>query len=179
MARQLGLEVDRARALVLAQPLVAEREQLRLERSGPASSIDGLDDGLDLLAELVVRDAEHGDVGDLRVRDQHVLGLLRVDVDAARDDHVGLAVGQVEVAVLVEVADVADRRPAVLVARVGGLVGRVVVGEARAALGPDRADLAGRQLVAVVVEDVRRADSARPTVPGLREPVLGSIAVSR
>ena len=44
--------------------------------------------------------------------DQQVLRLLRIDVDAARDDHVGLAVGQVQVALGVDVADVAERGPA-------------------------------------------------------------------
>ena len=39
------------------------------------------------------------------------LDLGRVDVDAARDDHVLLAVADVEVALVVEVGDVADRLP--------------------------------------------------------------------
>jgi hypothetical protein len=42
------------------------------------------------------------------VRDQEVLGLLRIDVHAAGDDHERLAVGEVEEAVVVDVADVAD-----------------------------------------------------------------------
>ena len=67
-----------------------------------------LDGGLDLLAALVVGDAEDGDVGDRRVVDQHRLDLGRVDVHAARDDHVDLAVAQEQVAVVVEVADVAE-----------------------------------------------------------------------
>jgi hypothetical protein len=49
------------------------------------------------------------------VAGQDVFGLLRVDVHAAGDDHVGLAVGEVKVAVLVEVADVTERPPALLV----------------------------------------------------------------
>ena len=74
----------------------------RLEARG------GLDDGLDLLAPVVVRDAEDGGVGDGGVGEQRGLDLGRVDVDAARDDHVDLAVAEEEVAVLVEIADVAD-----------------------------------------------------------------------
>ena len=46
------------------------------------------------------------------VPDQHVLGLAGVDVHAARDDHVRHPVGQVHVAVVVDVADVAERHPA-------------------------------------------------------------------
>ena len=120
-----------------------------------------LHDGPDLLAELVVWDAEDRDVGNGGMGDEDVLGLLRVDVHAAGDHHVGLAVGEVEVAVLVEVADVADRRPAALVAGGRGLLGIVEVGEVEAALGPDRAGLAWRQLVAVVVEDVGGAEDRR------------------
>ena len=41
--------------------------------------------------------------------EQHVLDLARVDVDAAPQHHVARAVGEVEVAVVVEVTDVADR----------------------------------------------------------------------
>ena len=52
--------------------------------------------------------AEHGDVGDRRVAGQLGLDLGRVDVDPAGDDHVALAVAEEEVAVRVEVADVAD-----------------------------------------------------------------------
>ena len=53
------------------------------------------------------------------VADEHVLGLARVDVHAAGDDHVRHAVGQVEVAVVVDVADVAERGPPPVVERFG------------------------------------------------------------
>ena len=91
------------------------RGELRRRRT-PGS---GLDDRLDLLAHVVVGDAEHGDVGDLRVLEDLALDLGRIDVHAAGDDHVGLAVAEEQVAVLVEVADVADGEEAlgVVVAR--------------------------------------------------------------
>ena len=57
-----------------------------------------LHDRLDLLAHLVVGDAEHRDVGDLRVLVDATLDLGRVDVDPARDDHVALAVAEEQVA---------------------------------------------------------------------------------
>jgi len=38
-------------------------------------------------ADFVVGDAEHGDVGDLGVKDQAVLHLLGIDVDTPGDDH--------------------------------------------------------------------------------------------
>jgi hypothetical protein len=67
--------------------------------------------------------------------DEHVLGLLRIDVHAARDDHVRLPVGQVQVAVLVEVPDVAERAPAPVVGDRRRLVGVVVVLERATAGG--------------------------------------------
>ena len=61
----------------------------------------------------------------------------------------------------------------VLVARARGLLGVVVVLERRAALRPHRARLAGRELVAGVVEDVRRAQQRLADRPAVGEPVLG------
>ena len=62
----------------------------------------------------------------------HVLDLGRVRVEAADDEHVLLAVGDAEVAALVEHADVAGVQPAVGVDRLGGRFG--VVDEARITL---------------------------------------------
>jgi hypothetical protein len=76
--------------------------------------VGGDDDRLHRLAHFRIGHADHGNVGDPRVAGQDVFGLLRVDVHAAGDDHVGLAVGEVKVAVLVEVADVTERPPALL-----------------------------------------------------------------
>jgi hypothetical protein len=50
-------------------------------------TVHELDDGLHLLAEIVIGHTEHGNVGDRRVIDEQVLKLLRVDVHAAGDDH--------------------------------------------------------------------------------------------
>ena len=127
--RQLGAEVDHVRALDVGELLAAVRQQLaRQSRRGivVGGHLDRLDHRLDLLAEVFVGNTEHG-VHHLRVRHEHVLRLLRVDVDAAGDDEKRLAVGEVEVVVGVEVADVAERRPAPGVARTGGLLGVVVV----------------------------------------------------
>jgi hypothetical protein len=79
---------------------------------GVGGHLDGVHHGLDLFAEVLVGHAEHGHVEHLGVHGEHVLGLLGVDVHAAGDDHVRLAVGEVEEAVLVDVADVAERAPA-------------------------------------------------------------------
>ena len=82
------------------------------------------------------------------------LDLGRIDVDAARDDHVDLAVAEEQVAVVVEVADVADGEEA----RRGGSssVFSLSLWYSKSAVAErhvDGAGLARRQLVAVVVED--------------------------
>ena len=79
----------------------------------------------DQLAPLAVRDADHRDLPDRRVRHQRVLDLDGGDVLAAGDDHVLLPVGDHEVALLVEVADhVLALRHADGVLRTHHLVGR-------------------------------------------------------
>ena len=67
------------------------------------------------LAELGVRNAEHRTVGDFRHGDEHGLDLGGIDIDAARDHHVGLAVADIEIALAIEVADVADRHEPIAV----------------------------------------------------------------
>ena len=67
----------------------------------------------------VVGDAEHRAVDDGGVEVEDVLDLARVDVDAVAEHHVGHAVGDVEVAVVVETADVADGEGVVAPRRLG------------------------------------------------------------
>jgi len=62
---------------------------------------------------------------------------------------VRLAIGEVEVAVLVEVADVAERPPPLVMSDGGGLVRIVVVRERPAAGEVDQAGLTRRQFLAV------------------------------
>ena len=88
--------------------VAAEAEELGGQLVARLDASRRLDDRLDLLAPVVVGDAEDRGVGDRGVREQHALDLGRIDVDAAGDDHVGLAVAEEQVAVVVEVADVAD-----------------------------------------------------------------------
>ena len=89
-----------------------------------------LDAGEQPLAEFVVGNAEHRAVAHAVHADQRVLDLGRIDVDAARDHHVALAVAQEQIAVLVEVADVADADEAVA-AGLGARLGLAVIVEIR------------------------------------------------
>ena len=87
---------------------------------------------------------------------EHVLNLLGVDVHATRDDHELLAVGQVEVPLVVDVADVPQGAPALGVEGLPRLLGVVVVLERGlgTAAEVDDAVLADGELLAVVAADV-------------------------
>ena len=86
-----------------------------LQLVGSDSSAPALadDDGGDLLAEAVVRQAEDRDVGDVRVLEDRRLDLGAVDVLAAAQHHVLDPVDDVDEAVLVDAARVAGVEPAV------------------------------------------------------------------
>ena len=59
-------------------------------------------------AQVLVGNTDHGSVVNRRVGDQEVLGLLGVDVRSPRDDHVGLAIREVEVPIVIEISDVTN-----------------------------------------------------------------------
>ena len=137
-----------------------------------------LDDGEHGLAHVGVGDADHRDVGDRGMGGEHALDLGGVDVGAAGDDQVGAAVGDEEVAVVVELAEVAGGEDAVAKRGARLLLGAAIAerpcaGRARRS-GRPRPRGSARP---VVVEDVdlvprpRRADAAR-----LAQPFLGADA---
>src|SRR6266480_4818581 len=79
---------------------------LLLDQGDEAGGVDGGagpgdDDGGDGLAPAVVGDADDGGGGDVGVGGQHVLHFLGIDVEPAADDHVVLAIDDIDVAVVV------------------------------------------------------------------------------
>ncbi|MNM56058.1 hypothetical protein D3C81_672120 [compost metagenome] len=117
-----------------------------------------------------MRHADHRDIRHAGVGGKQVLDFLGVDIDAARQDQVGAAPGEIETAVFIHVADIAEGRAAVRIVGLGGLLRIVVVGKARRAREPDAALLPGWQRVARLVLDVdiaqqRGPDRARPAQP--------------
>ena len=70
--------------LYFGEPLLAVLDQLGCQLVAGRDAVDELDDGLDLLAPLVVGDADDGDVADRRWARQHALHLRRVDVHPAQ-----------------------------------------------------------------------------------------------
>jgi len=161
--------------LYFAQPVGAEAEQLLGEPGARRDPCGGLDHRLHLLAPVLVGNAEDRDVADLGMREQRSFDLGRVDVDATRDDHVDLAVAEEEIAVLVQVADVADREEPVAPV-VGGLLRILVVLEVQStARGPCRRCRARSSGAA----SRRRRGCGSPSRPTRVRPCRGSGATPR
>src|SRR3954452_18555579 len=162
--RHLVDDLDPARVLVRRHPLLAERDELLL--AGRLALLEA-DERLHRLAAVLVGDADDGRLADGGVTVEDVLDLARPDLVAGRVDLVLLAVDEIEPAVLVHEADVAGLERAAG-QRVLGLLGLLPV--ARHDLRPARhelADLARRQLLAVLADDLhdgvehRHADRQR------------------
>src|SRR5215831_5458488 len=70
-----------------------------------------LHDRVNAITEIVVGDPNHGAGGDEWMLLERGLDLGGIDVGASDQNHVGAPVGEIEIAVLVEPADVADGFP--------------------------------------------------------------------
>ena len=84
------------------------------------------DDGVNAFAPLFVRNADDRDVLHLGMAADQRFHFGGIDVLAARNDHVALAVDQENVAVLVATGEIADRA-VVAAERVAGFVGQLPV----------------------------------------------------
>ena len=170
--RQVGLDLDVFRHLVVGQR--------RLELAADGSEIERharlrLHHRHQRLAEFGVGNAEHRAIMHARQRVQRGFDLGRIDVDAARDHHVALAVADEDVAVLVDVTDIARGDEAVAI-DLGALFRLVVIGEIRIAGDAriDFADLALRQFLPVVADKAQlRARRNLADGAGLLQRVLG------
>src|SRR6266581_759031 len=110
LARQRVEELDVSRHLEIGEASAQERLHRGRRQHGLRLRLDA---GKQPLAEFVVGDAEHRAVADAVHADQYILDFGGIDVDAARDHHVALAVAQEQIAVRVEIADVADADEAI------------------------------------------------------------------
>src|SRR5436190_95846 len=124
--------------------------------------------GDDDLAPFWMRAPDHRGLAYPRVLEQHLLDLARIDIGAARDDHVLGPVFQREIAVRIEHADVPGMQPAAaqsLRGRVGVLP---VPGHHHIAAADDLADPAHRQRVVIRIGDFHL--KARIRAPRRSEP---------
>ncbi len=142
-----------------SEAAAAVGDQLGGVERGPGTRND---DGRDRLAPAFVGSADDGGLGDGGVGVQDVLDHPRVDVEPARDDHVLDPVGDVEVALGVDVSGVAGVQPA-FAEGFGGGVGSMPVAahQLRAARG-DFADLPGGQWCSGGVDDLHLGARQRP-----------------
>ena len=123
------------------------------------------DERLGRLAAVVVRDPDDDALVDGGVLVDRLLDRLRIDVVAARDDHVLVALDDVEIAVLVHGADVAGHEEAVDEGGRRVLRALPVAGEHVRPLDPDLPRLAGRQQARRIVEGDDVHDDARQRQP--------------
>src|SRR3954454_9448286 len=142
-------EVDDARVLVGGHALLGEGADG--VRVGLRAVLED-DRRRDLLAHLLVRHADDRGLRDRGVLVEDLLDLARVDVVAAADDHVLLAVDDEEVAVLVDLGHVARVEPAVAHDLLRGVVAVPVALHEVVAADGDLADLALAHLLAVLVD---------------------------
>src|SRR5712692_2017167 len=162
-ARQRGADFERGRHL-MATDLVSQEIAQRVERQGRCAGPQ-LDEGLGGFAPVRIRDPDHQRFLHVRVLVDRLLDHLRIDVEAARKDHVLLAVENEEIAVFVHSPDVAGQKAAVRKG-CGRFVRPVPVTLHHVfALDPQLPDLAGAEhTVRVVERDHLDRD------PGQREP---------
>ena len=179
---ELVAEVDGSRAFHVCELFAAIGHQLARDFFAGIIGIHELDDCFDFFPEVFVRDTEYGDVLNFWMNGEDVLGLLWIDVDAAADDHVRLAVGQIEKTVVVEFADITEGAPAVRELCGGGLLRIVVVLESsRARSEIDAAFIAYGDFIPFVVDDMhfavdRLSDRALVSEPISRRRITESVA---
>src|SRR6266487_1737039 len=147
---QVVEDVDLAWVFVGGQAGARELDQLLPAGARPRTQRH---EGDHLLAVERVRPADDPRHRHGRVRDQRLLDVPGEDVEPAADDQVLLAVDHPQVAVLVEVADVAGMQPAAA-QRLRGRLRRVPVAEHHAGgAAADLAALAEGDLAVVLVQD--------------------------
>ena len=83
-------------------------------------------------------------------------------------------VGEVQVPVVVDVTDIAERAPPPVVVGVRRLHRIVVIFEPEVGVEPDLAGLTGGEFPAVVIADVERAENRHPDGSRVGEPLFGS-----
>src|SRR5690606_38113897 len=149
--RQRSDEDDLLRLFVTGDTGLDELDQRR--RLQPAAAAQH-DDRAHRFAPFVIRHTDHRAFGDIGVGQYRLLDFARINVFTAGNDHVFLAVDQVQEVLIVEAAHVAGVAPAVAEGRQRGRVVVPVAAHDGGRLDDDFAGLAARQLAAIVIDDL-------------------------
>src|ERR1700733_7105346 len=156
--------------------LAAELDQFGFDLWTRRDAGHELNGSFDFLAQVVVRHTEHRRVSDLRMRDEQVFAFLRIDVHTSGDDHEYGTVSQVQKAIFVEVANIANRAHRTIGREYLLRAFRVVeVLEARGQLEPHVAYSSGRAGIHIDVKNVNLAEQLPSDRALVRQP-LGGIA---
>uniref|UniRef100_A0A0N4ZL17 PE-PGRS family protein n=1 Tax=Parastrongyloides trichosuri TaxID=131310 RepID=A0A0N4ZL17_PARTI len=170
VAREVRLEGHRLGRLDRPQTRPHEAADSGLHLVGRLSLIHQFDDSHGHLAELVVRHADDGGVLDGFMLQQDGLDLLRIQVHPAGNDGEVATVGQVQIAVGVDVADVAKGLPPLGAGDLARLLGVAQILERLGGFEIDVADLADRQLDAVLPQNMDGAVVGPPDRAGMGQP---------
>src|SRR5262249_44018714 len=108
------------------------------------------------LTKFLIRYAENCAILNARQSVQHCLDLCRVNINAARNHHVALAITDEQVSLLIEVTHIPDRDQTIAFYR-GTTIWRVSIGECGIAIATpvDLANLASRQWGPVIAVDAQ------------------------
>src|SRR6266700_3767021 len=179
-ARQRLDEFERDGQFVLAE--LAGQMGAQLVQRERVSALAQLDEGLGCLAAVSVGNPDHDHLVHGGVGIDRLLDHLRIDVEAAGDDHVLLAVDQKEIAVTVHIADVAGQE-AVADEGLGGLLRSIPIafGDVRSP-DADFADLARAEHLGRILQRHHvhlDAGQHQPDRAGLVRPLLGMAGARR
>src|SRR5262245_16041918 len=150
VARQIPDLMEYLGDFVAAQSLTAGGSQVVIT---DVHAIPDHDKSHHLLAPVLMGKADDGGLIDRRMSQQNLLHLPRENVLAAGDDHVVLAIDQIEIALIVEPAEVAGGEP-LAPHRFFHYPGQVeIAGEHQVRRAVELTDDAGCARLAVVIQD--------------------------
>src|SRR6202158_584807 len=158
-ARQAVDELDASGTFVVRQVTAREGDEVVGGGARPGTQFD---DGEHRLAHLVVRDTDHRDVGDLRMSHQDAFDFRWVHVSAAGDDQIGAPIRDEQVAVAVEVAEIAGRKKSVAKGGAVLVLGVAVLEVHARASDVYKSELSRRAGVALFIDDADFMSRPRP-----------------
>src|SRR5450830_2658 len=169
--REHRSEIHGSRAFDRRQLRTAVSDEQCFGFLGGVLRIPEFHNGLHLLAEILVRYTDDSNVLHKGMLQQYVLGLLRIDIDAAGNDHVGEAIRSVEVAVRIQPADIPISGPTLWGICVSSLYRVLVIGKSRPSLKANQSLFARSTLLPIAIKNVDLALHCRPYRTRMGQPI--------